>query len=154
MISRNVRADRMWLCQGDSSCDVNATRDVKGALQLASDARKYGYSDRAIIMYSQLCPKGDKWPKGFTVDAACSMMAAVKAQFPEMPGVAFCEPSASYSPRPPHDHPHYHTPPHPHHNFSAAELGAGRCRRLRRRERDGPHGPSPRGVQVRAEALP
>ena len=84
----------MWLCQGDSSCDVNATRDAKGALQLASDARKYGYSDRAIIMYSQLCPKGDKWPKGFTVDAVCSMMAAVKAQFPEMPGVAFCEPSA------------------------------------------------------------
>ena len=33
MISRNVRADRMWLCQGDSSCDVNATRDVKGALR-------------------------------------------------------------------------------------------------------------------------
>ena len=95
MISRNVRADRMWLCQGDSSCDVNATRDVKGALQLASDARKYGYSDRAIIMYSQLCPKGNKWPKGFTVDAACSMMAAVKEQFPEMPGVAFCEPSTS-----------------------------------------------------------
>eukprot|EP01050_Picozoa_sp_SAG11_P002164 SAG11_NODE_105_length_16528_cov_4.337635_9_plen_430_part_00 len=78
-----------WICQSDRSCDFNVTRDTAAALSQAEFARRAGYLENSIIMYSQMCPKGAKWPRGFTVQGVCAMMTAVKEHYPEMPGVAF-----------------------------------------------------------------
>ena len=78
-----------WICEGDNFCDFNVTRDTAGALATAKFAKRAGYLDRSIIMYSQMCPRSARWPRGFTVDGVCAMMAAVQQKYPEMPGVAF-----------------------------------------------------------------
>ena len=33
---------------------------------------------------------------GLTVESVCSMMTELQSRYPEMPGVAFCEPSAPH----------------------------------------------------------
>jgi hypothetical protein len=46
-----------------------------------------GYVDRTIIVYAQMCPKGDRFPQGLTVETVCSIITELQTRYPEMPGV-------------------------------------------------------------------
>merc|ERR1712072_1668619 len=52
-------------------------------------AKLAGYIDRTIVLYAQMCPKGEEHPGGLTVEGVCSLISELQGLYPEMPGLNF-----------------------------------------------------------------
>lgn len=75
-----------WVYDGTFDGALTTKQDVIRRLEYAKLA---GYIDRTIVMYAQICPKGEEHPHGLAVDGVCSLISELQDEFPEMPGLNF-----------------------------------------------------------------
>ena len=75
-----------WIYDGDYKGALLTKQQIIDRLEYAKLA---GYIDRTIVLYAQMCPKGEEHPGGLTVEGVCSLISELQGLYPEMPGLNF-----------------------------------------------------------------
>jgi hypothetical protein len=75
-----------WIYDGDYKGALLTKQQIIDRLEYAKLA---GYIDRTIVLYAQMCPKGEEHPDGLTVEGVCSLISELQGLYPEMPGLNF-----------------------------------------------------------------